>query len=90
MRSPNVGNDRAQLANMAGQAKAAMGTDRLDVLADRGYFSGEEVLACEPLASHPTCPSRSPQAPRPRDASASRTSSTWPTAMSIAVQPASD
>src|SRR5471032_1764586 len=38
----NVGNDRAQLANMAGQAKAAMGTNRLDVLADRGYFSGEE------------------------------------------------
>ena len=29
---------------MAGQAKTAMGTDRLDVLADRGYFSGDEVL----------------------------------------------
>src|SRR5471032_239447 len=37
----NVGNDRAQLANMAGQTKAAMGADTLDVLADRGYFSGE-------------------------------------------------
>jgi transposase len=52
----NVGNDRAQLANMAGQAKAAMGTDTLDVLADRGYFSGEEVLACEPLGVTPYVP----------------------------------
>jgi transposase len=52
----NVGNDRAQLTNMAGQAKAAMGTDTLDVLADRGYFSGEEVLACEPLGVTPYVP----------------------------------
>jgi hypothetical protein len=53
MRGPftNVVNDRAQLANMAGQTKAAMGADTLDVLADRGYFSGEEVLACEPLVA---------------------------------------
>ena len=36
-------------SNMAGQAKAAMGIEALDVLADRGYFKGEEVLACEPL-----------------------------------------
>ncbi len=42
----NVGNDRDQLSNMAGQAKAAMGVETLDVLADRGYFKGEEVLAC--------------------------------------------
>jgi len=52
----NVGNDRAQLANMAGQAKAAMGADTLDVLADRGYFSGEEVLTCEPLGVTPYVP----------------------------------
>jgi transposase len=52
----NVGNDRAQLANMAGQAKAAMGADTLDVLADRGYFSGEEVLACESLGITPYVP----------------------------------
>jgi transposase len=52
----NVGNDRAQLATMAGQAKAAMGADTLDVLADRGYFSGEEVLACEPLGVMPYVP----------------------------------
>ena len=27
-----------------------MGADRLDVLADRGYFSGEEVLRREPCS----------------------------------------
>ena len=43
----NVGHDRTQLANMARQAQAAMGCNDLRVLADRGYFSGEEILACE-------------------------------------------
>src|SRR5208337_4493799 len=52
----NVGNDRGQLSNMAGQAKAAMGVEALDVLADRGYFKGEEVLACEPLGVTPYVP----------------------------------
>jgi transposase len=52
----NVGNDRAQLSNMAGQAKAAMGVEALEVLADRGYFDGEEVLACEPLGVTPILP----------------------------------
>jgi len=52
----NVGHDRGQLANMAGQAKAAMGVDALEVLADRGYFSGEEVLACGPLGVIPYVP----------------------------------
>jgi transposase len=44
-----TGSDRHQLAAMAGKAKAAMGVEALDVLADRGYFSGEEILACEGL-----------------------------------------
>jgi transposase len=52
----NVGNDRDQLSTMAGQAKAAMGVEALDVLADRGYFDGEEVLACEPLGVTPYVP----------------------------------
>jgi transposase len=52
----NVGNDRAQLSNMAGQAKTAMGVEALEVLADRGYFSGEEVLACQPLGITPILP----------------------------------
>jgi transposase len=52
----NVGNDRAQLAKMAGEAKAAMGAEALEVLADRGYFSGQEVLACGPLGVTPLVP----------------------------------
>jgi transposase len=52
----NVGNDRGQLANMAGQAKAAMGAGELEALADRGYFDGEQVLACEGLGVTPILP----------------------------------
>ena len=43
----NVGHDRAQLANMAMQAKDALDTGALSVVADRGYFKSEEILACE-------------------------------------------
>jgi transposase len=42
----NVGHDRNQLANMAEQAKAAIGTSELNVVADRGYYSGEEIRKC--------------------------------------------
>ncbi len=42
----NVGSDRAQLSNMAGQAKAALAVDKLDVVADRGYYAGEEIVDC--------------------------------------------
>lgn len=41
------GHDRHQLHRMAVQAKDAIGADELDVVADRGYFKGEEVLACD-------------------------------------------
>jgi transposase len=43
----NVGSDRSQLAHMAKEAKAVLETERLDAVADRGYFNGEEILACE-------------------------------------------
>ena len=43
----NVGHDRSQLANMAIQAKGAIDCDDLTVVADRGYFNGVEILACE-------------------------------------------
>ena len=42
----NSGSDRAQLANVASQAKDVLGVDKLEAVADRGYFSGEEILAC--------------------------------------------
>ena len=43
----NVGNDRSQLAHVAKETKATLQTDTLDAVADRGYFSGEEILACD-------------------------------------------
>jgi transposase len=43
----NVGHDREQLSSMARQARDGMGTKKLTVLADRGYFKGEEILGCE-------------------------------------------
>ena len=43
----NVGTDRRQLANMARQARDEMAVATLDAVADRGYFSGEEILECE-------------------------------------------
>jgi transposase len=43
----NVGSDRSQLSSMANQAREAVGQEKLEVLADRGYFKGSEILACE-------------------------------------------
>lgn len=42
----NVGIDRDQLSSMAKLARAAMGVEKITVIADRGYFKGEEILAC--------------------------------------------
>ena len=52
----NSGSDRAQLANMATQAKAVLGVDKLEAVADRGYYSGEEIKACEDAAIAVTLP----------------------------------
>jgi hypothetical protein len=43
----NVGHDRTQLASMAVQSRDATGVDDLEAIADRGYFKGPEILACE-------------------------------------------
>jgi hypothetical protein len=42
----NEGTDRAQLSAMAKKAKAILEVDKLDVVADRGYFDSKEILAC--------------------------------------------
>lgn len=42
----NAGSDRYQLSSMTKQAREVMGADTLSVVADRGYFKSEEVLAC--------------------------------------------
>jgi hypothetical protein len=43
----NRGHDRQQLSPMAQQAGQAIGNAQLTVLADRGYFNGEQILECE-------------------------------------------
>jgi transposase len=52
----NVGNDRAQLSAMAKQTKAVLAVEELDVVADRGYFDSEEILACEEAGITVTLP----------------------------------
>ena len=52
----NVGNDTSQLAHVAKQAKAVLDTDKLEVVADRGYFNGDEILACEQATITVTLP----------------------------------
>jgi transposase len=43
----NTGSDRSQLAHVAEAAKAALQVEKLEAVADRGYFNGEEILACD-------------------------------------------
>jgi transposase len=43
----NQGTDRSQLSPMSKKTKEDLGTDTLDVVADRGYFDGDEILACD-------------------------------------------
>lgn len=43
----NIGVDRDLLSGMATQARAAIGGEELTVIADRGYFKGEEIRACQ-------------------------------------------
>src|SRR5215207_2121600 len=57
----NVGNlnsliDRSQLSHVAKEAKATLQAETLDAVADRGYFSGEEILACENASITVTLP----------------------------------
>jgi transposase len=42
----NDGIDRSQLSSMAKLASDAMGVKELTAVADRGYYKGEEILAC--------------------------------------------
>lgn len=43
----NLGSDRQQLVPMAKEAKAVLGKKKLEVVADRGYYSGEGLRECE-------------------------------------------
>jgi transposase len=52
----NEGSDRSQLSPVAKQAKATLEVEKLDVVADRGYFDSEEILACEKAGITVTLP----------------------------------
>jgi transposase len=52
----NLGHDRGQLSGMAEQAQEATGQDALTVIADRGYYKGEDILACEQNGMTPLLP----------------------------------
>jgi hypothetical protein len=52
----NQGYDRHQLAPMAFKAQEATGCEQVTALADRGYFSGNQVLACDGTGVAPVVP----------------------------------
>jgi len=40
------GSDRGQLVKMASKARLAVGSEEITIVADRGYYSGEQLLEC--------------------------------------------
>ena len=43
----NAGSDLGLLAQTAGAAKEVLGVARIDAVADKGYYKGEDIQACE-------------------------------------------
>src|SRR5258705_2433806 len=43
----NLGYDRDALSMMAHKARDAMGSATIEAIADKGYYKGEEIVACE-------------------------------------------
>ncbi len=52
----NSGSDRSQLANVGKQAKAVLGVETLEAVADRGYYNSPEILACQEAGITVTLP----------------------------------
>jgi transposase len=52
----NIGNDRAQLVAMGEKARDASGHASITVLADRGYYSGDQIVACDGTGVQPIVP----------------------------------
>ena len=83
----NTGSDRSQLANVAREAKAVLHVDKLEAVADRGYFHGEEILACEQAGICVTLPKPMTSGAK-SEGRFGRTSSICRRRMSIAAPPA--
>jgi hypothetical protein len=49
----NIGIDKVQLSPMAEQARDAVEAGTIEVLADKGYFNGVEIAACEETGTVP-------------------------------------
>jgi hypothetical protein len=69
------------------RARAVIGSEAIEAVADRGYYSGEEILACEHHGLSAEADDLGHQCQK--GASASRTSSMSPKTMSIFVPPVS-
>ena len=52
----NKGSDRSQLASTVTAAKEVLGVETLEAVADRGYFNGEEIKACDDAGITVTLP----------------------------------
>ena len=63
----NQGFDRDQLSPMAVAAKEALRRDELHAIADKGYFSGPEILACHEAGIITTVQRPPPRAMLPRE-----------------------
>jgi hypothetical protein len=60
------------------ETKATLEATSLDVIADRGYFNGENILACKKAGITVTPPKPMTSNAKAQCASASRPSDTWP------------
>ena len=52
----NIGSDRSQLVSMGEKAREASGRASITVLADRGYYSGDQIVACDEIGVEPVIP----------------------------------
>src|SRR5258708_1778986 len=75
----NTGSDRAQLANVASQAKGVLGADHLDVVADPGYFNSTYILAFQQADITATLPNPMTTPPQPQHPSPKPTFHQLPT-----------
>ena len=49
----NSGSDLGFLAETAGAAREVLGVERIDAIADKGYYKGEDIAACEDIGVVP-------------------------------------
>ena len=86
----NLGYDREALAMMARAAQSTMAGDTIEAVADRGYYKGEEIVACEEEGIAVIVQSRARPMPRLTGDSIERTSATLQRRMSTSALPVRD